>query len=339
MICQNTVQDFDAAIQVHLPNCKPDILFSRSAEIPSFIIYHFSDFRLGSLGEIRLRRIGDNSTELSFSDVPYPSDQETHRYMTLETSMIPKEERLPRASPSKQRQNISPDEFKSLSDLIKVALHVKRVEAQKYVINCLLSNLINDGLLVKKSSWLQMQQFIFDDDALYVCQFLMDGGESRTLKLHDDVWAFEGYLSFAPTAKVLYSIVISVNISDGKELGWNRDNAIWLVHNKEVAEIALIQEKPKECKGILYIESSQWGWSSDGSVRSKEVGSRFIGQFWQDSVIGWMTRNKSSKKGGRPGLDHDELIYRLAKAAEAEEIKLRKSRNNMEGNLYANWYV
>ncbi len=30
---------------------------------------------------------------------------------------------------------------------------------------------------------------------------------------------------------------------------------------------------------------------------------------------------KSQRPGGRPGLDHDELIYRLAKAQEAEEIK------------------
>jgi len=30
---------------------------------------------------------------------------------------------------------------------------------------------------------------------------------------------------------------------------------------------------------------------------------------------------KSQRQGGRPGLDHDELIYRLAKAQEAEEIK------------------
>jgi hypothetical protein len=31
--------------------------------------------------------------------------------------------------------------------------------------------------------------------------------------------------------------------------------------------------------------------------------------------------HKSQRQGGRPGLDHDELIYRLAKAQEAEEIK------------------
>ena len=30
---------------------------------------------------------------------------------------------------------------------------------------------------------------------------------------------------------------------------------------------------------------------------------------------------KSQRPGGRPGLDHDELLYRLAKAQEAEEIK------------------
>jgi len=30
---------------------------------------------------------------------------------------------------------------------------------------------------------------------------------------------------------------------------------------------------------------------------------------------------KSQRPGGRPGLDHDELIYRLAKAQEAEEIR------------------
>jgi len=30
---------------------------------------------------------------------------------------------------------------------------------------------------------------------------------------------------------------------------------------------------------------------------------------------------KSQRQGGRPGLEHDELIYRLAKAQEAEEIK------------------
>jgi hypothetical protein len=30
---------------------------------------------------------------------------------------------------------------------------------------------------------------------------------------------------------------------------------------------------------------------------------------------------KSQRPGGRPGLDHDELVYRLAKAQEAEEIR------------------
>jgi hypothetical protein len=49
-----------------------------------------------------------------------------------------------------------------------------------------------------------------------------------------------------------------------------------------------------------------------------------MGQRWPTvggrSATGAAVRT-SRGQGGRPGLDHDELIYRLAKAQEAEEIK------------------
>jgi hypothetical protein len=49
-----------------------------------------------------------------------------------------------------------------------------------------------------------------------------------------------------------------------------------------------------------------------------------MGERWRAPLASAGTRaavRRSQRLGGRPGLDHDELIYRLAKAQEAEEIR------------------
>ena len=143
------------------------------------------------------------------------------------------------------------------------------------------------------ATWDISSEFTFDADAERVCRFILNDDEHRTIKLVDGNWAFEGYLSAIPTIKVMYAIGIIVNISDGNELGWTRKNSLWLVHNRDVAEITLTQKKPGESKANLYVENNPRRWDIQGRPIAMDVGHRFIGQLWNILINEWLSREEA----------------------------------------------
>jgi hypothetical protein len=150
---------------------------------------------------------------------------------------------------------------------------------------------------VSESSWKLLQQFEFDASAEEVCKYILghpDYRTSRTIRMTDELWACEAVLSGCIPPGALYSIIISMNISDGKELGWLRDNAVWLVNNKEVGEIVLKQVRTNICIGTLYVETNPQRWAFDGNGMSMDVGTRFAGQLWHDLVTGWSRTKKAT---------------------------------------------
>lgn len=157
--------------------------------------------------------------------------------------------------------------------------------------------------IAESTTWKKTQEFIFDANAFEVCQFILGNEELRTIKLTSGNWAFEGYISATPTIGALFSILVIVNISDGKELGWLRDDAIWLVHDKEVAEIGLTQEKPGECIAQLFVETNLKKWNREGKQSALHIGQQFIGQLWKEIINDWLSRSAEQVRA-RPSKEH-----------------------------------
>jgi hypothetical protein len=86
----------------------------------------------------------------------------------------------------------------------------------------------------------------------------------REFELVDNGFAFACRLLISSTPAALYSIVIDVYLQTGGELDHRKDG--WLVWDKEVAEITLMQQTKNRCQAKLFIEDDPQRWyrSNDG---------------------------------------------------------------------------
>jgi len=177
---------------------------------------------------------------------------------------------------------------------------------------------------VTQAETLQLaQEFTFDANAKEVRDYMMVGQvPARVVEMTDAHWAFKGILSFAPAPGALYAGTITVYVCSGDRVDPTREDATWLVWDKEVAEIALRQERPGECKAGLYIETNPLAWYHEESASQPwmvpmAVGTRFLSDFWQSLVQNWLDsratqlgvpvfRNESKVKTGGPTIRTQE---------------------------------
>lgn len=139
------------------------------------------------------------------------------------------------------------------------------------------------------------QQFTFDANASEVYEFIMGPEQERPrdIEMTDGDFAFVCRLLIGSGNRGLYNITLGVHVCDGDRIDYTRPNANWLVWDKEVAELALFQERPGECKVMLHIETDpqRWQWRDDGPwIVPMSVGTRFVIALWHRLIQDWINQ-------------------------------------------------
>ncbi len=149
------------------------------------------------------------------------------------------------------------------------------------------------------------QQFVFEANASDVYSFIMGPEEERprVIKTSDGIWAIQCVFLIEDWYNSLYGIVLGVHIMLGQRFDWLREDALWLVWDREAAHITIDQDKPGECVAKLYIETDpqRWYQREDGPwVVPKNVGSSLVTQIWREHIVqAWISRATSKNEAAR----------------------------------------
>ena len=140
--------------------------------------------------------------------------------------------------------------------------------------------------------WELSRKFKFDRKAQEVVNYILDNRESRGIKSVDgDITMFCGLDRIRDPHG--HTIGVVVCISDAPpNVQSLRDNANWLVRDRELAQIRLRDTEPGLCVGELFIEIDPRRWNRDGgeSPLARGLGRVLLGELWDDVIVGrWPT--------------------------------------------------
>lgn len=195
------------------------------------------------------------------------------------------------------------------------------------------------------------QTFTFDANAKSIRDFVLNGKADFNDVFRTDA-NFAYYVMLCPSdgTNSLYGIsFFDLSICDVRDIyyreegerWWWKEHAHFYVYRREVAYIALGQERINECAATLYIEEDSEEWTRGGdssSVSARKIGTDFVVSVWRDVVQKWIARAgtlteqppqtalpRTPRRGRRPEYDSETMCLAVMEWRELQAQPRRAS--------------